>query len=430
LNKKSYWFTLEPFVYISIKKKNLFLYNTLNRKTLEYNNKPILINLVKKLQAKNNLLVIKLENEYINNNRDISNFIKDIREGFMGDLIDTSSSSVKPIQMMPYLNIQRDIRRAEREARFDIGKDIMNHLNEMTIFVNNRCDRNCKMCSSAYKQFLCCYKETGHINELSIKYIQEIIDAIRESRVYKINVLGGNIFKYSKIETLVSLLNTINIPKSYYIHYLNLISQKDRMIQITKELSGSKIQILVHFPIKKNVFEKSMPLITGININPVFTFIIEKESDIESTQEFVSLFGIDNYSFTPYFNGKNLPFFEKHVFITKKNILESKPSITEILSKNVVNRSLYGSITILSNGDLKSNLNFDKIGNIKKDSIRHAIYNQLKEGKKSIIYNTWWRTRDQVEWCKHCHYNLICPSISNYELAMGRNNLCRILGKS
>jgi pseudo-rSAM protein len=423
---------LEPFVYVSIKKENLFLYNTLNRKILEYNNKPILINLVKQLQAKKNLLVIKLDNEYINRNREISNFIKDVRESFMGDLIDTSSSSVKPIQMMPYLNIQRDIHRAERESRFDIGKDIMNHLNEVTIFVNNRCDRHCKMCSSAYKQFLCCYKEADHPNELSIKYIQNIIDAInvRESRVCKINILGGNILKYSKIETLVSLLNTTNIPKSYYVHYLNLINQKDRMIRITNKWSGLNIQILVHFPIKKNVFENLMPLITGTNINPGFILVIEKEDDIKSAQAFVSLSGIDNYSFTPYFNGKNLLFFRKHVFITKQNIFEFKPSITDILSKKVVNRSLYGSITILSNGDIKTNLNFDKIGNIKKDSIRHAIYNQLKEGKMSILYNTWWRTRDQIEVCKHCHYNLLCPSISNYELAIGRNNLCRITGKS
>ncbi len=428
MNKKSYWFTLEPFVYVSIKKKNLFLYNTLNGKILEYDNKPILINLVKKLQAKNNLLVIKLENGYINSNREISNFVKDARECFMGDLIDTSSGSIKPIQMMPYLNIRRDIHRAERESRFDIGKEIMNHLNEITFFVNNRCNKSCKMCGSAYKQFLCCYKETGHTNELNIKYIQKIIDAIaiRESRVYKINILGGNIFKYSKIDALVSLLNTINIPKFYYIHYLNLINQKDRMIQITNELSELNIQIPVTFPIKKNGLENLIPLITGININPGFIIIIEKEDDIKSAQELVSLFDIDNYSFTPYFNGKNLPFFEKYVFITKKNVLESKPSITYILSKKVVNRSLYGNITILSNGDVHSSPNLDKIGNIKKDSIGYAIYNQLKEGKTSILYNTWWRTRDQIEFCKHCHYNLLCPSISNYELAMGRNNLCRI----
>jgi pseudo-rSAM protein len=380
------------------------------------------------LQAKNNLLVIKLENEYINRNREISDFLKDVRESFMGDLIETSSDSVKPIQVMPYINIKRDIHRAERESTFDIGKDLMNHLNQVTFFVNNQCDKNCKMCSSAYKQFLCCYSERGHTNELSIKNIKKIIDAtaVGESRVSKINILGGNILNYSKIETLVSLLNTIHIPKFYYIHYSNLISQKDRMIQITNDSSELNIQIPVHFPIKKDLFENVMSLITGINIHPVFIFIIEKEGDIKRAQAFVSLFGIDHYSFAPYFNGKNFPFFEKHVFITKQDILESKPSITGILSKKAVNRSLYGSITILSNGDIKPNLNFDKIGNIKKDSIRRAIYNQLKEGKTSILYNTWWRTRDQIERCKHCHYNLLCPSISNYELAMGRNNLCRI----
>jgi pseudo-rSAM protein len=118
------------------------------------------------------------------------------------------------------------------------------------------------------------------------------------------------------------------------------------------------------------------------------------------------------------------------VFIAKKNILESKPSTKDILSKGAVNQSLYGNITVLSNGDVHSNLNFDKIGNIKKETLHEIMYNQLKERKRSILYKTWWRTREHVKPCKYCHYNLLCPSISNYELAIGRNNLCRIWEES
>jgi pseudo-rSAM protein len=200
------------------------------------------------------------------------------------------------------------------------------------------------------------------------------------------------------------------------------------MAQICEE--GSELSIPVSFPVEEKEFENLVTLITGINISPDFTFIIETEENIAQAQALISRFDIETYSFSPHFNGKNLPFFEKYVFITRASILESKPSITGILSRGAVNFSHSGKITILSNGDLYSNLNLDKMGNITGESLHKIFYRQLKAGKSSSLYKTWWRTREQVIPCKHCHYNLLCPSMSNYELSIGRNNLCHIWEKS
>lgn len=417
-------------MHVSIKRNHLFLYNTLNGKVLEYQDKPILANLVKQLQAKENLLVIALDNDDINHNREISGFIKDVRACFMGHLLDAPAGPglKKPVQLMPYLNIEKDIHRLGKKPNPNTGKEILNHLKEITFFLNDGCAQNCTLCAGAYKQLPCCHKNTNKKSELKPTHIKKVIDSIMDGRVHTINILGGNILEYSSFDALDSLLKKIQIPIYYYIHYLNLKNQKERMAQLCEE--GSVLRIPVSFPVEEKEFENLVTLITGINMSPDFIFIIETEENTAQAQALISRFDIENYSFSPYFNGKNLRFFEKYVFITRANILESKPSITEILSRGAVNLSHYGKVTILSNGDIYSHLNLAKMGNITGESLHKIFYRQLKAGKSSSLYNAWWRTREQVVPCKHCHYNRLCPSMSNYESIIGRNNLCHIWAKS
>jgi len=54
------------------------------------------------------------------------------------------------------------------------------------------------------------------------------------------------------------------------------------------------------------------------------------------------------------------------------------------------------------------------------DDIKDVTIKALKTGK------AWFNTRDRVTPCKDCIYKYLCPSPSNYELTLGRNNLCHI----
>jgi pseudo-rSAM protein len=62
---------------------------------------------------------------------------------------------------------------------------------------------------------------------------------------------------------------------------------------------------------------------------------------------------------------------------------------------------------------------FQALGTI-EDDIRELIYKELTEGK------SWLRIRD-VEPCCNCVYQWLCPSPSDYELAIGKPNLCHII---
>ena len=60
------------------------------------------------------------------------------------------------------------------------------------------------------------------------------------------------------------------------------------------------------------------------------------------------------------------------------------------------------------------------IGNIQKSSLKELVYKELTE------LETWLKVRSKETPCKQCINKDLCPSISNYELVIGKNNLCNI----
>jgi pseudo-rSAM protein len=67
-----------------------------------------------------------------------------------------------------------------------------------------------------------------------------------------------------------------------------------------------------------------------------------------------------------------------------------------------------------------ANVNMESLGTI-HDTIYSLIYKELTEGK------SWLRIRDQKP-CADCIYQWLCPAPSNYEIVLGKYNLCNIKG--
>jgi pseudo-rSAM protein len=94
-------------------------------------------------------------------------------------------------------------------------------------------------------------------------------------------------------------------------------------------------------------------------------------------------------------------------------------TIKDFFSRQVINIYDFGKISIMSNGDVYANLNHPALGNIYTDNIYEIINKEVDEGK------SWFRIRNQ-EPCTNCVYQWLCPSPSNYEIAIGRPNLCHV----
>jgi len=76
-------------------------------------------------------------------------------------------------------------------------------------------------------------------------------------------------------------------------------------------------------------------------------------------------------------------------------------------------------LTIGPDGKVYSgDMNEPAIGTI-DESLYTIVYREMTEG------HSWLRIRDQKPCCD-CIYQWLCPSPSNYELAIGKPNLCHV----
>ena len=92
----------------------------------------------------------------------------------------------------------------------------------------------------------------------------------------------------------------------------------------------------------------------------------------------------------------------------------------QIFTRQVMNENFFGKLTIMPNGDVYANVNVKVLGNLKSNSLNELVYKEMSQ-KES------WFLKRENQPCCDCVYKLLCPSPSNYELAIGKMNLCTIL---
>jgi pseudo-rSAM protein len=374
---------------------------------------------VKRWQSPKNLLVIRLTEKELSN-PEVSQFVCDMRDHFMGDLVDTSLSKGKPLQMMPYLKVQKDVEIIKKLPSTSVGELIMKYLVEISLYINSTCCLDCDICGSAYKQFLCCTRTKYGKEELDILSLKDLFQQLKGVPLDRVNILGGDIFKFSKLEQLLELLKRPgqSFKKVFYIHYLNLFHREENLALFPADTFF--FNLLVTFPVRENQWKKALELLDALGMSVQFFFIISSEAEVSDAEELISLYHLDNYSFFPFFNGRNREFFEQNVFLDREDLREARPTFKEILARQCVNPLHFGTLTVLSNGHIHANVNAPRLGILGSNSIYEVVYREMDRG------NSWRRIRKKVEPCKRCTFEALCPPLSNYEYALGRNNLCHI----
>jgi pseudo-rSAM protein len=150
------------------------------------------------------------------------------------------------------------------------------------------------------------------------------------------------------------------------------------------------------------------------------TFLIQRDEEIPVLEGVIEDLHTGNISVQPYFNGSNLDFFKKNVFIDHESLSENILDIGVIKARTSQNTLNYGKMFIRSNQNIYSNLNGTPLGKIGEISMETAVISELTE------HGNWLRVRRNVAPCGDCLLNSICPPLSNFEYASGINNSCNI----
>ena len=404
---KNYWLYIASHVYCCIKDIQAILYNTKTGMSFVIDDKDIIL-LLQSLHEKKNLGAVFCTGKLLSKTP-YKEFITDFCQKGMGDIVDVVLLPEKPIQMMPVLNLQSDVSKLPKE---EIGKDVLHYLLELNIYLHNECELHCPNCDNFYRQSLCCSKNNGgkSKDKLDINVLKNILYQIRDGSVGKLNLLGGNIFKYPFYSVLPELLANFRGSAYFWNHYANF--NDEEVI-----FSDFYYVVVVTFPVENKLLDCCFNILR--NNNAKYHFYITNIEEYEKAEYLIEEYKINDYTIHPIYIGQNDDFFRKYIYSRHEDIYQIKLSFHQIFAHQKMNTNNFGTLTILPDCEVYGNINAPALGDIKDNTLLYII-------EKEMIENTAWRqVRDMVP-CNECIYQYLCPSPSNYELVIGKPNLCHV----
>ena len=376
----NYWFKIEPYVHISIVNSNVLLYNTFDGSFIESKDIEI-VKLLKETLLKENCGVVLLTAERYNLDN-IRKFIMELRAKYMGDIIDIELSKSKPVQIMPFTSLL-NIQELFKKQNFPTGKKILEYLSEISIYVDYNTN------------------------------IMDLNSFLRSlPNISTVNIIG-NLKDVANYKELLLVLDQFPSLKKITCNYSNVISLQPEFV------NNFSYSILINYPIDISKWNYSRRLLLNQSIPFECIFEVTSMDNYSQINKFIEEFGIEKHQLKPVYTGDNIDFFKENVFLTKDDILSTPLSSTDFFINQSMNIFDFGKIAIMSNGDIYANVNYPILGNIHTHSIYEIISKELEEGR------SWLRIRNQAP-CNTCLYQWFCPSPSNYEIAIGRPNLCHV----
>lgn len=410
-NINTLWLYLHPYVFISEDLNNYLFYSTSTFSSISFEKKKIIIPIVKQLQDVEKLHSVKiavkdLEDEFL------YNFVKTIQTYKYGDIIEGDLE--KPIIMPPILNLQRDVERL-KENNSPISENILSYLHEVEIYINGECAFDCNHCQDRYTQYPSCTKSTNILDPALLKNFLFSIYCTRAT----ITLFGGNIFQYKGLKVILAILEGIDATHALVSDWRNIPEDLSLLNMTRKE--AFQLKILVNELTDTSPVIALAQRIKDIQIKQCWVISITSFPEYEKAEILSEQLSklVDDVTIRPFYTGENIAFFEECVFIDQEELDSIELDRQGVFALQALNTNNFGRITILFDGNVYANVNEKPLGQI-QNPIKEMLCEELEKG------TSWRRTRYNLEPCSLCRYKLICPSPSNYEIAIGKNNLCHI----
>lgn len=391
--KKEYWLYLEPYTFCFHNENKVLIYNTINSSYLLFPlDNPTINHIVNELDNSQNGYGVVLKEEDIKSLP--STFIQQIKETFSGDIIINKNKSL-PFLFKPMCRIMEKRLGNEKEI-IGINSEILSNLNEVTVYIGKNNQRNEDY--PYHQQFIhSMYSQNSILEDNDYHLLFHKLDEIG---IEKLNIVNND----------GNLENRFNLEQ-YHFKIDVYIDFNDEYLKLIESINNPNIHIIINvhgfLPIQNEINK-------FYNRNIEWNLIVDNEKDLYDVQQLNG-----NVKITPYYNGKNISFFEKYIFNDLDAILDTPIDKQTIFRRQHLNEIFFGKIFIIPDGDVYANLNCQSIGNIKRMPLSEIIFNEMSNS------TIWFKLREEGI-CKKCLNKYLCPSISNYELVLQRNNLCHI----
>lgn len=200
--RKKKWLIIEPYVYINVIGEDFLLYNTINGDFVSDKHNSFIVFL-------NEILNCGINSIEINNSESsdelFQKLVSKIRLYHIGDIVLSEKRPIIFGKNLYFNSINSYITGQKENEVFDLEKLL---ISELSFYINSRSNNIPVNISNVFKQFNCSTLISGD-EELILEDIIKVIDELHTSYggLRKVQILGGDIFQYTRFSDLIIFLN-------------------------------------------------------------------------------------------------------------------------------------------------------------------------------------------------------------------------------
>jgi pseudo-rSAM protein len=393
MDKKEFWFYLEPYTFLTKGECNYLLYNSINNKQLLVERNPLLDNIFNDLLINENLYCTKISENVL---KKIKHVVCFLRTTFSGDVISTLLVKNKPSVFPPIPFILNNYKLT------NAGEVFSPYLNEISMYLPTKNSGKYNQLDY-YKQYIL-PKKIRKIKDTSLCYFESFVNQMPNNISPRINLIGGDIWNDDRYASFI-------LSCKKHTNELTFISDIEDYLECYKDSLDQGILynccIDVNSYKEKEIFQKVDSTLKKVKIDK-FIFTVVSEDNVMVIEKLIDFFGILNFEILPVYDN-NYSFIENNVCLSKEELENFSISKTSVLRNMTINSTYFGKILINESGKVFTGTTHSLNLNINNDTLGVIISKALRS-KKSM----WMKTRDKLT-CSNCEYRYLCPPVSELE---------------
>jgi len=395
----SYYIILYSSVFVFLSEKTVLLYDSISAKHLKYSDSNTL--------AIFNSRVHKGINVFKVNKHDHSlSLFDDITNNNMGWIASNTKSI--PFQMAPIVGINTTNYSEEGSPQSKTLTDMSWDITKLNIYLDGNV-RNLSDSFHPIKQAVFCDSNLEVNDRINAQLLMEKLQGI-EKLIYlqEVNIICNQPNRYPEYNRFLYFLCT-SLRKQIKLYLVVDLSYLISNVYQYEKLLLTHDNIFIKAIINSQKNDALHANVTILGNRCRYIKMVYSENDLDDNE---------HCQYIPIFNGNNIDFFEKNVFIDEDDLYDQSLSMQDIFRRKTMNEFYFGNTTIMFDGNVYNNIFLKSIGNI------NSCYNLIQLLSNNDKNNSWFLTRDKITPCNKCIYRYLCPPISNYEFAINRFNLC------
>ena len=402
---EKYWFVVNPDVFIWKKQDKVLAYDSKHFVRCEYDTCPRFDEIYQELINPENLYTVELTEA----DKSISDFqyiIHSLCQIGCARLISQEEEPERPVSLFPLLGVQRSRDKFRKRQEMVDFENFMNYLKDLTVYLNGS-----GLSTDFYTRQVPYFLQEG--TDLAFPSLDRLLKSIAHASVSNIRICGNNVLNYPHLSSLVDRLDRIHAMKRFYVS----CQQLEEHPELWPVASSGQFKFMVIVDSEHPLLESVLLPLLENQLHVEWLFYVASEKEYEQAIGWIELYKIESCGVKPIYTGDNQDFFSQYVYLAEEDIKSIRLNKRQIFANQTLNTNDFGKLIISPEGYIHAGVNDPSCGHIDTDSMLSILRNELING------DAWFRIRSE-EPCSDCLYQWLCPSPSNYEFVVGKQNLC------